>query len=246
MLVAELRASLAEVPRAADFQPLADHLYEFAESAPRLIEGLAAAHEAVAPIESAGRAMRELAETFRATQQGFSESLLRLPRAEDYEPLAEPLREFARVSPALTQALAEAMRAIAPLGNLVAELRDTTQALRDLSAAAGRPPDRDTFHGRPPAASTGTATASREAARAMGRAAEAIRGALQTLPREPEYARVAAQLREIASVSPSLGHWLQEVPRLSMPLGASIETLEQAAAELDRARTALETALGGQ
>ena len=69
---------------------------------------------------------------------------------------------------------------------------------------------------------------------------------LQTLPREPEYARVAAQLREIASVSPSLGDWLQEVPRLSMPLGASIETLEEAAAELDRARTALETALGGQ
>jgi len=240
-LVAELRTSLAEVPRAEDFLPLADHLYGFAQSAPKLLEGLASAQEAVAPIESAGRAMRELAETFQLTQQSFNESLMRLPRAEDYEPLAAPLREFARVSPALTQALADAMRATAPLGNLVGELRETTAALRSLSAAAAhRPPKHDAAAREGAQAPKG---ASRDAVQAMSRAAAAIRSALQTLPRDREYAKVAAQLREIASVSPSLGEWLREVPRLSMPLGASIETLEAAANELDAAREKFARAL---
>src|SRR5712691_8316914 len=33
-----LARSAAELPRAEDFQPLADHLYSFAQSAPRLME----------------------------------------------------------------------------------------------------------------------------------------------------------------------------------------------------------------
>ena len=240
-LVAELRTSLAEVPRPDDFLPLAEHLYGFAQDAPRLLEGLASARQAVAPIESAGRAMRELAETFQITQQSFSESLLRLPRAEDYEPLAAPLREFARVSPALTQALADAMRAIAPLASLVGELREATAALKGPSAATGRVAGRVS---RATGDGDVTREASREALQAMDRAAAAIRSALETLPRDREYAKVAAQLREIASVSPSLGEWLKEVPRLSMPLGASIETLEDAADDLEAARETLAGALG--
>ena len=44
-----------------------------------------------------------------------------------------------------------------------------------------------------------------------------------SLPRREEYAPAAAQLREIASVSPTLLDWMAEVPRLSAPLRDSVE-----------------------
>ncbi len=228
---ATLREALAEVPKAADFQPLADHLYEFAQSAPRLLEGLESVSAAVAPIEGASRAMQEIADTLQATHESWRESLLQLPRAEDYEPLSAPLREFARVSPALTEALAASMRAVGPVAQLMAGLTDTTARLERLREAFEArsplsPPSRARGGAAPPALLA-------EAAAESAAVAQALREALDTLPRDPEYARVASQLRELASVSPSLAEWLNEVPSLTLPLGDSVAGLRGAAHRLD-------------
>ena len=81
---AELLASgLKDVPKADDFQPLADHLYEFAQTMPQLAKSLQGVQQAVEPLEDAVRALEHV--------------LVTLPRAEDYEPLIGPLREFAKV-----------------------------------------------------------------------------------------------------------------------------------------------------
>jgi hypothetical protein len=186
-----LVSGLKEAPKAEDFQPLADHLYEFAQATPRLLTSLQGVQQAVEPLEDAARALEQV--------------LVTLPRAEDYEPLVGPLREFAKVAPALAEQLAVVMKSVAPMGSAVAELK---------KAAAGMQPA--------PAPPTDTAAR-------MAEARQAILDALATLPRDPEYRRVADHLKALASVSPSLGEWLSEVPKLSMPLGDSIASLERAA-----------------
>ena len=169
---------------------MADHLYSFASLAPRLLESLQAVSEGL-----------------HFAHDNINDALLRLPRAEDFEPLAVPLREFARVSPALTESLAQTLRLLRPLSQTVERL-DT--------GAPGAP----------------HVTAHNDDARRMERARRAILAALAGLPREPEYARLAAQLRELASVSPSLLEWLGEVQGVTAPLAASVESLKTAAAEL--------------
>lgn len=224
---AELLASaLAEVPKAQDFQPLADHLYAFAESTPRLIASLEAVRSAVTPMQAAARSLGEVAETLVATHHGWGEWLLRLPRAEDYEPLAAPLREFARVSPALAESLGSVVRTIAPLPELVARLGETADKLRALPSARPSPP---TSRGG------ALAPALAEAADRMAAAREAIRGALLSLPQDEAYARFATQLKELATVSPSLMEWLRQVPSLSLPLGDAVASLDRAAQDLEAA-----------
>jgi hypothetical protein len=231
-----LVASLAEVPKAQDFQPLADHLYAFAESTPRLIESLESVRSAVKPMEAAARSLGEVAETLVATHQGWSESLLRLPRAEDYEPLAAPLREFARVSPALAESLGSVMRAVAPLPEVVGRLSETADKL--LSLPAARPSAT-----RAPEGALGPALA--EAAESMATAREAIRAALDSLPQDAAYEKFAAQLKELATVSPSLMEWLRQVPSLSLPLGDAVAGLEQAAGDLETAERDARKAVAG-
>jgi hypothetical protein len=209
-----LAASLKEVPRAQDFQPLADHLYAFAENTPRLIESLEAVRSVVAPME---------------------EWLLRLPRAEDYEPLAAPLREFARVSPALAESLGSVVRTVAPLPHLVGRLSETVERLRALPAAPSSPGARD----------GALAPALADAADRMESAREAIRSALESLPQDEAYATFATQLKELATVSPSLMEWLRQVPALTVPLGDAVATLDQAAADLASAERAAREALAG-
>jgi ABC-type transporter Mla subunit MlaD len=68
-------------------------------------------------------------------------------------------------------------------------------------------------------------------------------GALDTLPRDPDCAAVARQLRELATVSPSLMEWLKQVPKVSTPLAASAKGLQDAAAGLESARGRLEEAI---
>ena len=195
-----LAGALKDVPKADDFQPLADHLYEFAQTTPRLLESLRGVPEAVGPLEDAVGALEEV--------------LVTLPRAEDYEPLVGPLREFARVAPALAEQLALVMKSVAPLGDAVSQLRKTAEAFRPAA----------------PAAAGEAATRGLEAAaERMAEAQRSIREALASLPRDPEYHRVAEELRAIASVSPSLMEWLNQVPKLSMPLGASVASLQRAA-----------------
>jgi hypothetical protein len=224
-----LAAALADVPRAADFQPFADHLYAFAQTTPALLESLQALPQAVGPLEARTRAIEAVSEVLQATCERWTESLLRLPQAEDYEPLVQPLREFAHVAPALAESLAGVMRSTAPLADAVAQLRAAADGLGAARAATDRPAHVD-------------APAIQASARRVAEAVAAIRGALATLPRDPEYSRVAAQLREIASVSPSLTEWLGEVPKLTRPLADSIASLEHAAELLDEAARALRAA----
>jgi hypothetical protein len=201
---AELLASgLKDVPKVDDFQPLADHLYEFAQAMPQLAKSLQGVQQAVEPLEDAVRALEHV--------------LVTLPRAEDYEPLIGPLREFAKVAPALAEQLAVVMKSVAPLHDTVAQLRKTAESLRQA-----------------PPGPAGDGAAER-----MAQARQAIRDALASLPRDPEYRRVADHLKALASVSPSLGEWLAEVPKLSMPLGDSIASLQHAAALLSDGEDAL-------
>jgi ABC-type transporter Mla subunit MlaD len=185
-------------------------------------------------MEAAARSLGEVAETLVATHQSWSESLLRLPRAEDYEPLAAPLREFARVSPALAETFGSVVRSVAPLPELVARLSETADKLRALRPASPTV-----------SASDALAPALAEAADRLGAARLAIRGALDSLPRDPAYATFAAHLKELATVSPSLMEWLRQVPTLSLPLGEAVASLGQAAQDLEQAERSARRALAG-
>ena len=145
------------------------------------------------------RALERVAESLHFTRESFGESIMRLPRAEDYEPLTEPLGRLAGAVPALLRAL-------------------EAKTPPDLKAAALDPPSAD--------AAVGDAVAS-----ARLRLAEA----LARLPRTEDYEPVARNLRELASVSPSLLDWLGEVPPLTAPLADSVADLREALRELDRA-----------
>ena len=224
-----LSATAADLPRADDFQPLADHLYAFAQSAPRLLESLEAVRAAVGPLETAARSLSDVAETLVATHQGWSESLLRLPRAEDYEPLTEPLREFARVSPLLAETLAAVVKAVTPLPEMVQKVLGVAETLHPRPASA-----------RPEGGLRRPLT---EAADRMATAHEAIRSGLASLPRDRAYAQAAAHLRELATVSPSLMEWLRQLPEMSVPLGEAIASLDEAARELETAERAARRAL---
>lgn len=236
-----LAGSLQEAPKAADFEPLADHLYEFARNAPHLLEALREIPKAATPIEASVRALHEISETLEFTRERFGESLLRLPRAEDYEPLARPLREFAKVSPALAESLAAVLGAVAPLADSVQTLREVAAELKASHAAVG---DALTRHAskspdRRGALDDGTREILREVAETLRDVRQSIDDALATLPSDPAYDRLAAQLRELATVSPSLMEWLGEVPTLTRPLGESVDGLEEAAARLGTARERL-------
>jgi hypothetical protein len=207
-LADSLQRALDTAPRADEFQPLADHLYSFASLAPRLLESLQGVSEAL-----------------HFAHDNFNESLLRLPRAEDFEPLAVPLREFARVTPALTESLAQTLRLMRPLSQTVERLDSVATVLGQAHARLDAGPE-----------SAAPSARSRDDAERMQRARRAIVEALASLPREPEYARLAAQLRELASVSPSLLEWLGEVQGVTAPLAASVESLRLAAAELTAGR----------
>jgi ABC-type transporter Mla subunit MlaD len=191
-----LAQALHEAPKASDFQPLADHLYEFAQVAPQLLQSL-----------------HELSEGLAAVRSSFDDALLRMPRPEEYEPLAEPLRRFARASPDLIAAVGELRAALASRGG-----------------GAPRPPS---------GPEAGTRPRLEQVLAEMGQARGTILEALDTLPRDQEYGAVARQLRELATVSPSLMEWLSQVPKVSTPLAASARSLQDAAASLGTAHDRL-------
>ncbi len=243
-----LSRSLHELPRPDDFQPLADHLYAFASTAPALLESLQEVPRAAEPIERSVRALEQLAETLHFTHESFNESLLRLPRAEDYEPLVAPLGEFARVAPALVEALADVSRVARPLGAALQELEGVSRSLRAteerlvhaLRAPVPTTDGRAAGVGPSPAAATPAAAAVAQAAASMRAARQAILDALGSLPHEPAYAALAGQLRELATVSPSLMEWLRQTPSLSAPLASSVTSLREAAAALEQGLALLE------
>ncbi len=174
-----------------------------------------------------------------------------MPRAEDYEPLAEPLREFARVSPALATALREVLAVASPLAAMAAPLSESVRGLAHVTAtleATGRQLAESALAIRGAASSAGDEPGPREplteVARRLDSAHEAVLEALAALPRPADYEPAARQLREIASVSPSLMEWLREVPTLAAPLTQSVRALQTAANDLKEARALLRNASG--
>jgi ABC-type transporter Mla subunit MlaD len=237
-----LAVSLEEVPKAADFEPLAEHLYEFARQAPALAASLEELPGVAGPLAGSVQALQGISDTLEQANHSFSEALLRLPRAEDYEPLAEPLREFARVSPAIATALREVLAVASPLAAMAAPLSESVRGLAHVTAsleATGRrlAEAASVLEGRS-AAPPGDRTA--EVARHLDSAHEAVLDALASLPRASDYEPAARQLREIASVSPSLMDWLREVPALVAPLTDSVRALQAAAGDLKAARALLD------
>jgi DNA repair ATPase RecN len=225
-LVDRLEALIADVPKAEQFEPLAEHIYSFAQSGPRLMESLESVKDAVPQIESATQALGETATTLQDTNQRLAESLMRLPAAEDYEPLAAPLIEFTKISPALTETLREAVVSFAAVSQVTKRLEGISKSLKqmetaELSSARAKPkadPSQTPRHGK--------------VAEHLETLANEIDGALEKIPKDPEYARVAEQLRELATVSPSLMEWMKEVKPLSPPLAGSVLTLRRVANSL--------------
>ncbi len=223
-LVERLEALIADVPKAEQFEPLAEHIYSFAQSGPRLMESLESVKDAVPQIESATQALGDTATTLQDTNQRLAESLMRLPAAEDYEPLAAPLIEFTKISPALTETLREAVVSFAAVSQVTKRLEGISKSLRQLETA--EPPS--------PRAKANTEETPRhgKVAERLETLANEIDGALEKIPKDPEYARVAEQLRELATVSPSLMEWMKEVRPLSPPLAGSVLTLRRVANSL--------------
>jgi len=217
-----LAQSLAEVPTPADFEPLAEHLYQFAQTAPALKGSL-----------------EEISETLQFTHDSFAESLLTLPRAEDYEPLTKPLQEFAKVSPVLAESLSEVLKVTVPLADAVRGLREIGHGLEstreEMAAMSSLAPAASPTAEPSPRLQKGL----REVAAGMEGARETLLVALATLPREPEYTRFAADLRELAGVSPSLMEWLEQVPTVTEPLAESVRGLDETARCLGEGRDKL-------
>jgi len=246
-----LDRALGEIPRAADFEPLAEHLYEFARQAPALGASLQELPRVAEPLARSVKALQDISDTLEHANHSFSEALLRLPRAEDYEPLAEPLREFARVSPALADALREVLAVASPLAALTAPLAESVRGLAHIAStleatSRGLEGTARTLAAPPSGVADGPETTTAAAATAdlrqrIASAHEAVLEALAGLPRASDYEPAAAQLRAIASVSPSLLDWLGEVPALAAPLTESVRSLQKAAADLKAAREILST-----
>lgn len=225
-LVERLETLIGEVPKAAEFEPLAEHIYAFAQSGPRLMESLESVKDAVPQIESATVALGDTAATLQDTNQRLAESLMRLPAAEDYEPLAAPLIEFTKVSPALTETLREAVASFAAVSQVTKRLEGISKSLKQMEAsepAVAKPASKSVDHGTPRHG---------KVAESLETLANEIDGALEKIPKDPEYARVADQLRELATVSPSLMEWMKEVKPLSPPLAGSVLTLRRVATRL--------------
>jgi hypothetical protein len=224
-LVERLENLIAEVPKAAEFEPLADHIYSFAQSGPRLMESLESVKDAVPQIESATQALAETATTLQDTNQRLTESLMRLPAAEDYEPLAAPLVEFTRISPALTESLREAVVSFAAVSQVTKRLETLSGSLRRMESEPATPPKKTK-------ADPSEGVRHVKVAETLETLANEIDGSLEKIPKDPEYARVADQLRELATVSPSLMEWMKEVKPLSPPLAGSVVTLRRVATAL--------------
>jgi hypothetical protein len=174
-----------------------------------------------------------VAESLHFTHESFAESLLRLPRADEYEPLTEPMSRLAASLPRLLQALDEprdGQSGPAPRTPAASRAGAATTPSSEAAAPARR---------SAPAASE-TAGAARARVREIVASAQSrLARALESLPCAEDYAPVARNLRALASVSPSLMAWLDEVPRLSTPLAEAVAGLREAAAELELAQDLL-------
>jgi hypothetical protein len=162
--------------------------------------------EALAPLERATSAVAEIARGLEHAHAQLQGVVFHLPRPSEYEPLAE--------------ALTTATQRLETVANRIAA-----------QPASAAPP----AGAEPPLSPRLLAMRLERVGHAIESARDAIRDALRSLPPSEHYAPVARQLKELASVSPSLMEWMREVPRLTTPLTASVDALSTAADELDGA-----------
>ncbi len=113
----------------------------------------------------------------------------------------------------------------------------TPALLRSLEAAPLRPEAAASQVAAPLAAGNAEVLSAVTAAR------DQLLAALDGLPERADYEPAARNLRELASVSPSLMDWLSEVPVLAAPLVDSVAGLRGALAQLERALELLEEPL---
>lgn len=226
-----LREAVQEIPRAADFQPLADHLYELARTAPTMIEHLEAFPRVAAPLGDNVRSLQDIAETLQALHGGFSDSLFRLPRPEDYEPLLEPLSRFASTAPDLVRSLDEVQGVATPLAatvQLLGEIASRLEAGHERLAALERERSHDRLV---------------EPLEALSRAAPGLDAALASsrdaaLRLSETTTRLEAAVARVAALAPAAS------PPASTPFGpeSSFDLLELGAL-VDSARSGIVEAL---
>ena len=187
----------------------------------------------------------------------LAEAIRDAPRAVDFEGLAEHLYAFAaqapklaarmdgsataiaeqiaglaRVAPGIVELIGEAMRVASSLATATTGLEQAAARLEAASRGAGE--------ALPTPPSEKLVADLREALARVDTARTAIVDALDALPRAADYEPFAKQLREIASVSPSLMEWMGEVPRVAAPLRDSVERLWEAASVLKAAGAILD------
>jgi hypothetical protein len=161
----------------------------------------------------------------------LQEALFHLPRPSEYEPLVEPLRDFARLSPPLVASLAAMPRLASALDSTTSRLDQTIASIE----AQPRAPQVPVEPAPQVVPADLLALRLERIARGIENARNSIRLALGSLPTAEDYAPAARQLKELASVSPSLLAWLHEVPKLTTPLADSVDALQAAAESLDDA-----------
>lgn len=128
-----LQEALAEVPKATDFQPLADHFYAFAQRAPALLTALE--QLLAAPRRTAVVRLSDAAAELEEAHRTLLAAIGTLPREEDYAPTARQLRELASVSPSLLEWLQEVPKLRAPLADSLGALREADERIAAARAA---------------------------------------------------------------------------------------------------------------
>lgn len=177
-----------------------------------------------------GSIQQKMVDSLHALADAPTSPLHILP-PEEYDVLTAPLREFTRVSPALVEALA----ALPRLGSVLAMSAERMDRAADRIEKG----ERAAFQAR----SNEILARLADAAADLDDVRQTLLVAISTIPREEDYVPAARELREIASVSPSLIEWLKEVPKLAAPLTDSLTALREAAERVATARAAVTAAL---
>ncbi len=205
--------------------------------APRAAGGASKAtrRTAAAPVQdvtlrTALKTLGGIADGLKDAHTNLEQALFHLPRPSEYEPLVEPLRDFSLRAPALLESLALMPRLASALERAVDRLDE-----KPAESGAHGVPSQPSVLAQPAAPAGLLALRLERILRAVERARDSIRLALASLPTADEYAPAARQLKELASVSPSLMAWLREVPKVTTPLADSVDALRAAAESLDEA-----------
>ena len=128
-------------------------------------------------LQQATLPLQEAVDNLLSTQASLADALFHMPRPTEYEPLAEPLREFARRSPPLLEALEAMPRTVALLENRLQVLERSPETEASMRRSVTTPVD---------ARRVDSFARLRGVNDAVHKAHEAIQNALDSLPREAD------------------------------------------------------------